>query len=113
MNQVERGLIVNSLIHELMEEVGKKGTQITFEQAAELIKLAELHKLRATCRDVSFDLENLYDLLTADVSLKAVCSNLADINTTLFNTLGSYKTGAALDAVTEIAHVMQNQEEEA
>ena len=96
------------MITEQMKDEGNP--VLTMDQALEIIKIAEIRKINVFCAQLGSELSEIEadidNNLIPDLAL--VASRINELERTLYDTLGSYKTGAALDALAQLPDVIKD-----
>lgn len=84
--------------------------RITFDQALKILEIEQLWRLASIVHKLTTAIDDLNEAITEDISgsLDLTCTRLNDINQTLYDTLGSEKSGAALDALAEIPRIIKD-----
>ena len=79
----------------------ENGDGITLDQALRIIEAGEIWRIASNLYGISNTLDEIRTDISEDVSvsLDLTHKRLNEIEQTLFDTLGSAKTGAALDAI--------------
>lgn len=79
----------------------EKGPGVTVDQALRILEVEQLWRLASINHKIYMTLDELKEAVSGDVSdsLDMTHKRLNEIEQTLFDTLGSEKTGAALDAI--------------
>lgn len=104
----KQDLIYKSALEIVNRHSSGEEHSVTFDQALQLILIEQIWRVGSSFYQVVESIDELREVFAEDVadSLQLMHNRLNEIDHTLFDTLGSSKTGAALDAVTQIADTL-------
>lgn len=96
---------------EIMKQNGSgEGPALTFDQALKVVQVEQVWRIASIANQIRVSLDELTEEIRENVSgaLEQTCTRLSDLDRTLFDTLGSEKYGAALDALAEIPRIIED-----
>lgn len=102
--------IVRTAFEIMKRSETEEGPEITFDQALKIVQVEQIWRIASIAHQIRIAIDDLTDEISEDVSgsLDQTNNRLSGIERTLFDTLGSEKTGAALDALTQLPEVIHS-----